>query len=57
MFEWAKPVISPILGIATILSKLLGILERTEPEDPVIIEYKEYFKEQTDRVKEVLGRP
>ena len=57
MFEWAKPVISPILGIATILSKLLGILERTEPEDPVIIEYKEYFKEQTDRVKEVLGEP
>ena len=56
MFDWAKPVISPILGIANVLSSLWTGLTKEEEEDPKITAVKDNYKLQTDRVKEILGR-
>jgi len=57
MFEWAKPIVAPIVAVANVLSSLWEGLTKEEAEDPKITAVKDDYKLQTDRIKEVLGRP
>lgn len=57
MFEWAKPVIQPIMDAVGFLGQIVGIVTGTAPESESVKSVKENYKTQTDRVNEILGRP
>jgi len=57
MFDWAKPVIQPIMDAVGFLGQIVGIVTGTAPESESIKAVKENYKEQTDRINDVLGRP
>ena len=56
MFEWAKPIVQPIIDAVGFLGEIVGIVTGTAPESTSVKAVKKNYKEQTDRVKEILGR-
>lgn len=55
MFEWAKPVIQPIIDAVGILSKFLGFAEGTYPKDQNITDAETNVKSHRDRIKEIIS--
>ena len=56
MFEWAKPVIQPIIDAATWLGKITGVITKSEPENPVFQQHRNNVKSHLDKVKEILKK-
>jgi len=54
MFEWAKPVIDPIINVANWLGQLMGIVQGTYPKEDEIIEAEEKHKETQEKVENIL---
>ena len=57
MFKLPEWMTKPFEAIGQFATLMYNLLTGKYPEDRIIIEYKENFKEQTDRVKRVLGEP
>jgi len=54
MFDWAKPIIQPIIDASDWLGQIGGILTSTRPKEPEIIEAEETIKEHQDAAKDIL---
>ena len=54
MFEWAKPVIQPVIDAAGWIGEIAGILTGTRPKEQEIKDTEETIQEHYDAVKEIL---
>lgn len=55
MFEWAKPIINPIIDAAGFLETISGFLTGSAPEDPRLTEHRKQVQQKRDEIKQIIG--
>jgi len=54
LFDWAKPVIQPIVDAVGFLKTIMEIVTGTREEDPAITEHREKITEQQETLEELV---
>jgi len=56
MFEWAKPIVDPIVNAAGWLGDIAGIITGQKPEEPEIKNTRESIKQQREEILELIKK-